>query len=79
VRFLTQEQLVRKAAIEGLGRALRQVYTEEQVGSPPEDIARLIGQLSTGRPIDVDLSAAILAGRPSGLVPGLRRTPTQSR
>ena len=36
MRFLTQEQLVRKTVIEGLGRALRQVYTEEQVGPPTE-------------------------------------------
>ena len=46
VRFLTQEQLVRKAVIEGLSRALRQVYTEEQVGPPTEYIKQLLARLS---------------------------------
>ena len=46
MRFLTQEQLVRKAVAEGLGRALRQVYADEQVGLPPEDITRLLARLS---------------------------------
>ena len=46
MRFLKQEQLVRKAVIEGLSRALRQVYTEEQVGPPTEHIKQLLTRLA---------------------------------
>ena len=50
MRFLTQEQLVRKAVAEGLGRALRQVHTEEQVGPPTENITRLVARFSNNEP-----------------------------
>jgi hypothetical protein len=77
VRFLTQEQLVRKAVAEGLGRALRQVYTDEQAGLPPQDIARLLAQLSNNEPIVCrSASSFISATRPSGL---RARGPSPSR
>jgi len=45
VRFLTEEQLVRRAVLEGVGRVLRQLCTEEQVGPPTEHIAQLLARL----------------------------------
>jgi hypothetical protein len=46
MRFLTEEQLVRKAVTKGLCRVLCQVYTEEQVGPPTEHIKQLLTRLA---------------------------------
>ena len=79
MRFLTQEQLVRKAVAEGLGRALRQVYTDEQVGPPTENITRLVARFSNNEPIVCRSTSSFISGaRPSGLR-ALRRGPTRSR
>jgi hypothetical protein len=45
VRVLTEEQLARRTVMEGLGRALRLVYTEEQVGPPTEGINQMLARL----------------------------------
>jgi hypothetical protein len=42
VRFLTEEQLARRTVMAGLGRALRRIYTEEQVGTPAEHINQML-------------------------------------
>jgi hypothetical protein len=67
VRFPTQEQLVRKAVLEGLGRALGQLYAKEQVGEPTENINQLLVRLSNGQPIDVAPDSFISADSPTGL------------
>jgi hypothetical protein len=46
VRVLTEEQLARRTVMEGLGRALRLVYTEEQVGPPTERINQMLASTS---------------------------------
>ena len=45
MRLLPEDQLVRRAVLEGVGRVLRQLYTEEQVGPPTEHIAQLVARL----------------------------------
>jgi hypothetical protein len=44
VRFLPEEQLVRRAVLEGVGRGLREVYTEQQVGPLPEQVTQLLAR-----------------------------------
>ena len=46
MRFPTEEQLASRVVVEGLSRALRLVYTEEQVGPPTEYIKQLLARLS---------------------------------
>jgi hypothetical protein len=78
VRVLTQEQLVRKAVVDGVGRAVRQVHTEEQVGAPTEHITLLLAQLSNDEPIDVAPGSFTSEARPTGLRT-LRRASRRSR